>query len=112
MFDGDESEVSKMSELVSYDILSRESHPIQRARLAGDGWYIEVTKQDEHTLEIRCCGNIAGSGVLRVLPRAANHIHATTDVEFDRRVWEEISAELKVRESNAEFRRRKGLPCE
>lgn len=98
-----------MSTLVSRDITSNESTAIPCARLQGAGWYIEVSKVDECTISIRCAGNVAGSGVLRIVPNCANGIYVTNEVEFERRVYDKVHKILEVHEQNARVLRKRGI---
>lgn len=90
-----------MSELVSHDILTGQSAPINRARLESRDWYIEITKLDDQTIELRCAGLVAGSESLRVVPVAGNTIRVTTTVEIDRRIYEAANRVIAVEKANA-----------
>jgi len=96
-----------MSEFVSFDILTENSEPIRCARLVGDGWNIEVTRHDEHTVEVRCWGDVIGGDRLLIVPACSNAVLITTDVESGRRVSEEARAMHETWKANDKFWRSK-----
>jgi hypothetical protein len=70
-----------MAQLTSYKIIDPESHqPIERARLAGRGWAIEVSVLAGGAgLHIYATGNMAGAMELRVAPVSRNIIEVSSE---------------------------------
>lgn len=94
-----------MSKLATYNILDDTlGGPIKRVRLSGDGWWIEVSKHDERTLDITCGGQVVGSGVLTILPSVSNSIRVTNGVEHAMRVCEAAERLHEVDKANEALR--------
>ena len=96
-----------MSEFVSARGWPEETKPIEKAKLIGDGWYIEIKKLDEYRIEVRCGGGM--SVVLIVEPSAANVVYLSTTAEQERQVIEMATRLAEVNKENAAFRKSKGI---
>lgn len=77
--------------------------PIRRARLAGEGWSIEIVPGDDgRSIDIR--GVSSRSGALIVEPRSSNQISVRTNDEIEQAITEGAAALYRTHCANDEYR--------
>lgn len=86
--------------LCEYDLLTRQSgRAVNRVRLQGDGWYLEVTvTADGHGVVVR-----SGEGVLSVRPRCDNTIEVYTERAREQTIMAEAAHMHDVWKANEAY---------
>lgn len=82
-----------------HDVLTGESRPVQRVRLQGEGWYIEIMPtEDGEGITLHSSGAIAPRILVR--PIVSNGVEVTTEASVEKRVQAEAAKLYATHEKN------------
>lgn len=82
-----------------HDPLTEQSRPVQRVRLQGDGWHIEIIPtEDGEGVTLHASGALSPRILVR--PIVANGVEVTTEASIDKRVQAEAAKLYATQKKN------------